>query len=80
MNRLKSVVPAAVLSLALAVSATGQAPTCNPGETHTPPCPSALVTSEDPVAVLGETDTPPEDQSVELVSLVELALSVLFLA
>ncbi|MGZ5436101.1 MAG: hypothetical protein ACXWIF_08605 [Pyrinomonadaceae bacterium] len=80
MNRLKSVLAAAVLTLALAVSATGQAPVCNPGETQTPPCPSALMTSDDPVAVLGETQTPPGAQSVEIVSLVELALSVLFLA
>ena len=79
MNRLKSVLAAAVLTLALVVSATGQAPpTCNPGDTQTPPCPSALVTSDDPVAVLGETQTQPEAQSV--VSLVELALSVLLLA
>ncbi len=80
MNRLKSVLAAAVLTLALAVSATGQAPVCKPGETQTPPCPSALVTSDDPVAVLGETQTPPEAQSVEIVALVELALSLLLLA
>lgn len=80
MNRLKSVLAAAVLTLALGISATGQAPVCNPGETQTPPCPSALVTSDDPVAVLGETKTQPEAQSVEIVSLVELALSVLLLA
>ena len=80
MNRLKSVLAAAVLTLAFAVSAAGQAPACNPGETQTPPCPSALATSDDPVAVLGETQTPPEDQSVEIVALVELALSVLLLA
>ena len=80
MNRLKSVLAAAVLSLALAVSATGQAPVCNPGETQTPPCPSPLVTSENPVGVLGETQTPPETQSLEIVSLVDLALSLLLLA
>ena len=79
MNRLKSVLAAAVLTLALAISVTGQAPVCNPGETQTPPCPSAM-TSDDPVGVLGETQTPPEVQSVEIVSLVDLALSVLLLA
>lgn len=79
MNRLKSVLAAAVLTLALAISATGQAPVCNPGETQTPPCPSAMM-SDDPVGVLGETQTPPDAQSVEIVSLVELALSVLLLA
>lgn len=81
MNRLKSVLAAAVLTLALAVSATGQQPPdCKPGETQTPPCSSALVMSGEPVAVLGETQTPPEAQSVEIVSLVELALRVLLLA
>jgi len=80
MNRLKSVLAAAVLTFALAGSATGQAPLCNPGDTQTPPCPSALVSSDDPVAVLGEAQTPPEVQSVEILSLVELALSVLLLA
>ena len=80
MNRLKSVLAAAVLTFALAVSAPGQAPVCNPGDTQTPPCLSALVSSDDPVAVLDETQTPPEAQRVEIVSLVELALSVLLLA
>ena len=81
MNRLKSVLTAAVLTLALVVSATGQAPpTCNPGDTQTPPCPSPLVMTDDPVAGLGETENPAEAQSLEIVSLVELALSVLLLA
>ena len=80
MNRLKSVLAAAVLTLALAVSATGQVSPCNPGDTQTPPCLSALVTSDDPIGVLGEAQTPPEAQSIEIVSLVELALSVLLLA
>ena len=79
MNRLKSVLAAAVLTLAFAFSATGQSPACNPGETQTPPCPSAMM-SDDPVGVLGETQPPPDAQSVEIVSLVELALSVLLLA
>lgn len=80
MNKLKSVLAAATLTIAFAVSAAGQAPACNPGETQTPPCPSALMTPEEPVGVLGETQTPPEAQSVEIVSFVELALSVLLLA
>ena len=80
MNRLKSVLAAAVLTLALAVAATGQVPLCNPGDTQTPPCLSALVSSDDPVAVLDETQTPPEAQGVEIVSLVELVLSILLLA
>jgi hypothetical protein len=80
MNRLKSVLAAAVLTLALGVFATGQQPTCKPGETQTPPCPSTLVISDEPVVVLGASQTPPEPLSVEVVSLVELALSVLLLA
>jgi hypothetical protein len=82
MNTLKSLVLAAVLTLALAVSAAGQqAPECKPGETQTPPCPSgAVYDPTDPAVVPGETQTPPEAQSVEIVSLVELALHVLLLA
>ena len=79
MNTLKSLVSAVALTFVLAVSAAGQAPACNPGDTQTPPCPSALM-SDDLVGVLGETQTPSEAQSVEIVSLVELALSVLLLA
>ena len=81
MNRLKSVFAATVLTLALGVSAAGQAPVCNPGETQTPPCAPAPMTSENPGEVVpGETETLPEAQSVEIVSLVELALHALLLA
>src|SRR5687767_12982118 len=81
MNTLKSLVAAVTLTFVLFVSAAGQALDCKPGDTQTPPCPSGLVvTSEDPALVPGETRTPPEVQSVEIVSLVELALSLLLLA
>ena len=80
MNKLKSVLAAAFLTLALAASAAGQASGCIPGETQTPPCPATLVTPGDPVAVPGETQTPPEAPNVDIVSLVELTLSVLLLA
>jgi hypothetical protein len=79
MNRLKSVLAAAVLTLALGVSIAGQAPDCKPGDTQTPPCPCGLVvTLEDPALVPDETQTPP--QNVDIVSLVELALYALLLA
>jgi len=80
MNTLKSLVTAVALTFALAVSTAGQARVCNPGDTQTPPCLSTLVTSADPALVPGDTQTPPELQSIEIVSLVELALSVLLLA
>ena len=82
MNTLKSLVAAVALTFALAVAAVGQTapPTCVPGHTETPPCPSAQATPEEPVAVLGETQTLPEAQSVEIVSLVEFALHALLLA
>ena len=80
MNTFKSVVRAVALTLALAVAAVGQtAPLCVPGQTETPPCPLAQTTSEQPVVVPGETLTSPEPQSVEIVSLVELALHALLL-
>lgn len=80
MNTLKSLVAAVVLTFALTVSAAGQSPVCNPGETHSPPCLSTLVTQEDAALTPVETQTLPKFQSVEIVSLVELALSVLLLA
>lgn len=80
MNTFKSVVPAVVLTFALTVSAAGQTPVCNPGETHSPPCPSTLAAQEEPVVVSGATSTLSESQSVEIVSLVELALHALLLA
>ena len=82
MNRLKSLVAAATLTFALAVSAAGEPtpPVCNPGETHTPPCASPLVAPEEPVVLSGATSTLPEAQTVEIVSLVELALYALLLA
>ena len=81
MNTLKSLVTAVALTFALAVAAVGQtAPPCVPGHTETPPCPSAQATSEEPVVVLGETQTLSEAQSVEIASLVGLALHALLLA
>lgn len=81
MNTLKSVVAAVALTFALAVAAGGQtAPLCVPGNTETPPCPLAQASSEEPAVVPGETPTSPEAQSVEIVSLVELALYALLLA
>ena len=81
MNTIKSLVTAVVLMFALAVAAVGQtAPPCVPGQTETPPCPLAQVTSEEPVEVPGGTQTLPEAQSVQIASLVELALHLLLLA
>lgn len=80
MNKLKSLISAAVLTFALAVSAAGGIPACNPGETHSPPCAPSSATSEDPASGGGETETPPEVQTVEIVTLVELALQALLLA
>jgi hypothetical protein len=80
MNTLKSLVAAVTLTFVFFVSAAGQAPDCKPGDTQTPPCLSGLVTSENPALVPVDTQAPPEDQSVEIVALVELALHALFLA
>ena len=80
MNTLKSLVAAVVLTFAFTVSAGGQAPVCKPGETHSPPCPSTLVIQEDAALTPVETQTLQDVQSVEIVSLVELALHALLLA
>ena len=81
MNTLKSLVATAALTFALAVATVGQtAPPCVPGNTETPPCPSTQVTLEEPVVVPGATQTLPQAQTVEIASLVELALHALLLA
>ena len=81
MNTLKSLVTAVVLIFALAVAAVGQtAPACVPGNTETPPCPSPHATLEEPVVVPAETQTLAEAQSLQIASLVELALHALLLA
>ena len=66
----------AIVMLALVITGSAlagetQTPPCAPGETQTPPCSSNAVGSTDP----GETSTPP--QSVDIVSLGELALDLL---
>lgn len=75
MNRLKSVLAAAVLTLVMAGAvAAGETltPPCVPGETLTPPCSSSATEP-------GETQTPPASESVEIFSLVRLALDSLLL-
>jgi hypothetical protein len=80
MNRLKSVLAAVVLTFSLTVSSAGQAPpVCNPGDTHSPPCPATLPQEDTPLMPV-ETHTLPEVQTVEIVTLVELALHALLLA
>jgi hypothetical protein len=78
-NKLKFLISAATLTFALAVPAAGEALICKPGETQTPPCSSASAMSGDPAAVPGQTETS-DVQSVEIASLVELALYALLLA
>lgn len=81
MTRIKTLIAAALLTFVLAVAAGGQQPpACNPGETHTPPCPSAPATTDESFVVPEETLTPPEGQSFEFVSLVEFAFDMLLLA
>ncbi|MFN2576340.1 MAG: hypothetical protein ABR607_01470 [Pyrinomonadaceae bacterium] len=48
MNILKRLCLVIGLSLGLAVSVFAQAPTCTPGEVHSPPCEAIQLTSDDP--------------------------------
>lgn len=81
MNTLKSLVAAVFLMFVLAVAAVGQtAPACAPGNTETPPCPSAHATLEEPVVVPASMQTLLDPQRVQIASLVELALFALQLA
>gem|GEM_PF-1019574 len=65
MNNLKRLCLIIGLTLVLAASAFGDDPQpspCNPGEVHSPPCPAAQLTSDDPTP--GQTDTPPSANAV----------------
>lgn len=80
MNKLKNLIAATVLTFVLTVAAGAQqSPTCKPGETQTPPCPSSLEAPDDSV-VPGETQTPPDEPIVNPLSLVECAIYALLLA
>lgn len=79
MNRLKSLVATSLLTIVFAVAAGGQQPTCNPGETNTPPCPSVPVTLDDGGALPVETLNPAVS-SIDIVSLVETAFDMLLMA
>jgi hypothetical protein len=73
MKNIRTLFATVMLALVITGSALAgetQTPPCAPGETQTPPC-SNVVASTDP----GETSTPP--QSVDIVSLGELALDLL---
>jgi len=74
MKNIRTLFATLTLTLILTGSALAgetQTPPCIPGETQTPPCSSHAIASTDP----SETSAPP--QSVDLVSLGELALELL---
>jgi hypothetical protein len=74
MKKIRTLFATVMLALVIAGSALAgetQTPPCAPGETQTPPCASYAEGSTD----LGETSSPP--QSVDIVSLGELALDLL---
>ena len=65
MKHLKSLCLAIALTLMVGLSALADDPQpspCDPGETHTPPCSTAQLTSDDPTP--GQTSTPPNASAV----------------
>lgn len=76
MTKIRTIFATLMLALVLTGSALAgetQTPPCVPGETQTPPCTSAPVSGD--TTSTGETQPPPE--SVDIVSLTELALDLL---
>jgi hypothetical protein len=76
MKTLRTLLTPFVLALVICGSALAgetQTPPCAPGETQTPPCTSAPASGDSTEP--GEMNSPP--QSVDIVSLTELALELL---
>ena len=76
MTKIRTLFATFMLALVVTGSALAgetQTPPCIPGETQTPPCTSAPVSGD--TTITEETQTSPE--SVDIVSLTELALDLL---
>lgn len=78
MTNLKRLSAAVVLTFVLAVAALAD---CEfvPGQIPTGPCPSSPVTTSDNSVVPGETPGPPTSDTVDVIGIAEVALSVLSL-
>ena len=78
MKNLKRLFAATVLCCMLGVPAFADCPPPAPGETHSPPCTSAPLTTDDLIAP-EQTEKPAVPEEVELITVVELVLDVLLL-
>ena len=74
MKHLKRLGLAIALTLVIGLSALADdpQPPCDPGETHTPPCSTAQLTSDDPAP--GQTSTPPNTSAVTEYVVVDAAI------
>jgi hypothetical protein len=80
MNHLKRLTVSLTLTFVLAVSVFAgetNTPPCTPGETNTPPCTSQ--SSSDEAPILGETNTQPSSDVIDLVDIGEAVLWALTL-
>jgi len=83
MKTLKRLSAAVVLTLVLGLAAfagESSTPPCvppEPGESSTPPC-AAVLASDDPTAP-GDINTPPDSNTVDILSVVEAAMNLLLL-
>lgn len=76
MNHLKRMAASLTLTFVLAISVfageQNNPPSCNPGETNSPPCNGLTWSDESPT--LGDINTPPNSETVYFFDLVEAAL------
>jgi hypothetical protein len=83
MNHLKRLAVSLILTFVLAASVfageTNTPPACAPGETNTPPCVGQSVNEETPTTILGETNTEPTYDVVDLLDIGEAVLWALTL-
>jgi hypothetical protein len=79
MNIARRIVAICVLTVVCGVAAfADDPPSCNPGETHGPPCSAALITTDDSTNP-GETNSPPAADPIDIKTLVEVTLTALLI-
>jgi hypothetical protein len=79
MTYLKRLSAAVVLTLVVGLSAFADCPQPAPGIMDTPPCIPATQTAPDDSAAPGQMEAPPASDSVDLISVAEIALNSLLL-
>jgi hypothetical protein len=79
MNWLKKLIPVVALTLVLGVAGFGQTPSCEPGQTSTPPCLPLQMGTDDSLTP-GELNTTPAASAADVFTIAEATIDVLLSA